>query len=133
MFSYNCIRNAFLSGHEAEEAYDSLTPLPLIPGCLRRIRSLPLVPSAPEQRLEPDNIDMLRCSTKNGGRKIGRFMFMCIMLRYTDGYKRGSFDLVTARLLNVVSQSSLILNHDQMVFVPFWEVKGRLGGLGSSG
>ncbi len=39
---------------------DKLAPLPIIPG-MRRIRSLPLVPSAPEQRIDlQDNSFMLR-------------------------------------------------------------------------
>jgi hypothetical protein len=38
-------------GEEEGEEYDALTPLPLIPG-LKRVGSLPLVPSAPEQRRE---------------------------------------------------------------------------------
>ena len=44
---------------EDEEAYDSLPPLPLIPG-LRRVKSLTLVPSAPEQRVMPDQEIPLR-------------------------------------------------------------------------
>jgi hypothetical protein len=34
---------------EEEEEYDAITPLPLIPG-LKRVGSLPIVPSALEQR-----------------------------------------------------------------------------------
>ena len=42
------------------EEMDKLAPLPIIPG-MRRIRSLPLVPSAPEQRIHlQDNSFMLR-------------------------------------------------------------------------
>ena len=38
---------------ETSEEYDSLAPLPVIPG-LKQVRSLSLLPSAAEQRNSPD-------------------------------------------------------------------------------
>jgi hypothetical protein len=45
----NCPEDKGEEEEEQEEEYDAITPLPLIPG-LKRVGSLPIVPSALEQR-----------------------------------------------------------------------------------
>ena len=50
------LRSCERTEEEAEE-YDAITPLPLIPG-LKRVGSLPLVPSALEQRREASQPDL---------------------------------------------------------------------------